>query len=68
MCLLCGLMVVLSVVLAMKFCYSSFISVFGDISLLDSTPPCFAELAEVFGVNAVTWPDLFFGVVGAVAR
>ena len=65
--MLCGLTVVLSVVL-FSAPVSSFISVFGDISFLELTPPCLAELAEVFGVNAVTWPDVFFGVVGAVAR
>ena len=66
--MLCGLTVVLSVVLVIKLCNSSFISVSGDISFLELTHPCFAELAEVFGVNAVTWPYVFFGVVGAVTR
>ena len=65
--MLCGLTVVLSVVL-LSAPVSSFISVFGDISFLELKTPCFAELAEVFGVNADSWPDVFFGVVGAVAR
>ena len=64
--MLCGLTVVLSVVL-LSAPVSSLISVFGDISFLELTPPCFAELAEIFVLNAATWPEVFFGVVGAVA-